>query len=190
MMVFRRQPSFRRRNQFVAQQPLRRAALRQLRIAHRLLEECQWPRAAEQFESLATTAEKHAAPQAPQLFLLAGHARIEAGNQTVGLKHLRHAIQLFAEVGQIHRIDQIRPRIIAELRQRGLNREAAELDAMIHELLDRRTAAGTSQHPSSSSGHFPTKCPSCGGTLRPDELEWIDNLSGVCAYCGSMVAAD
>jgi hypothetical protein len=34
---------------------------------------------------------------------------------------------------------------------------------------------------------LPTHCPSCGAALRPDEIEWLDESTAECAYCGSPV---
>jgi endogenous inhibitor of DNA gyrase (YacG/DUF329 family) len=37
---------------------------------------------------------------------------------------------------------------------------------------------------------LPTHCPACGGTVRPDEVEWLDEITAECAYCGSPVRED
>jgi hypothetical protein len=34
---------------------------------------------------------------------------------------------------------------------------------------------------------LPTKCPSCGGPILSDEVEWADPATAVCPYCGSGV---
>lgn len=189
-MVFRRRSSRWRRNPGPGRRPIRRAAIRQLRNAHDLMDAGQWSQAAELFERLASAAEDHGLTQAPQLFLRSGRARIENGDRVIGIKHLQHAVHLFGQTGQIHRLYQIRLRLISELKQRGFDRDAVELDSAIHDLLDRSTTAGTHVDPQSSRGHLAVKCPSCGGTLRPDEMEWLDRLSGVCAYCGSVVQTE
>ena len=189
-MVFRRRPPLRRRPYGPGRRPIKRAAIRQLRIAHRLFNEGQWDRAAQQFERLASAAEDRGLPQAPQLFLLSGRTRIENGELAIGFKHLHHAVQLFGQFGQIQRLILIRPRLSSELKQRGLDREAVELDNAIHDLLDRSPVAKSASNPPSSRGRLPVKCPSCGGALRPDEVVWFDPLSAACAYCGSVVQAE
>jgi hypothetical protein len=34
---------------------------------------------------------------------------------------------------------------------------------------------------------LPTHCPACGAAVRPDEVEWLDDVTAECAYCGSPV---
>ncbi|HEX9117672.1 MAG TPA: hypothetical protein VGA61_16500, partial [Anaerolineae bacterium] len=34
---------------------------------------------------------------------------------------------------------------------------------------------------------LPTHCPGCGAPLRPDEVDWLDEMTATCEYCGSPV---
>jgi hypothetical protein len=36
---------------------------------------------------------------------------------------------------------------------------------------------------------LPTNCPGCGGPLHAGELEWTDDITAECSYCGSAVRA-
>ncbi len=36
---------------------------------------------------------------------------------------------------------------------------------------------------------LPSKCPSCGATLSPEDIDWIGPLEAKCAYCGGVVHA-
>jgi predicted RNA-binding Zn-ribbon protein involved in translation (DUF1610 family) len=134
-------------------------------------------------------AERRGLPQAGQLFLRAGHARIENNEMNNGLGLIKQGINLFANSNQIQRLNMIRPRLIAELQAKGFEREAAELDTMIHEMLDRHKVSGVGQR-AQPQKRFPPKCSSCGGNLRPDEIEWIDSVNVACPYCGSVVQAE
>jgi len=42
---------------------------------------------------------------------------------------------------------------------------------------------------SSSSSHLPTKCPSCGTAIRPNEVKWLDDVTAECQYCGTPIKA-
>jgi hypothetical protein len=188
-MVFRRRPPIGQRPARRRLRPLRRAAIRQLRIANQMYDQGNWAQAAERFERLASGAAERTLPQAPQLFLRAGRARIAAGEPEIGIGHLHQAVNFMGQFGQIQRLNQLRPRLMNELKQHGLEREAVELDHVIHKLLDQHGQSTSGPDSSSLTSRLPTKCPSCGDTLRPDEIEWIDARSGVCAYCGSVVQA-
>lgn len=189
-MVFRRRPPHRRRPIGFRGRPLRRAALHQLRIANQLYEEEQWLQAAEHYERLATAATNRGLPQAPQLTFRAGLARLKNDDQKAGLAHLNEAVKLFGQLGQFHRLHQIRPRIVNGLKDQGLEREAVELDQAIHAILDQQQGEVETIHRSDKSLRFPPKCTSCGAILRPDEMELIDPQTGVCGYCGSINLAD
>jgi hypothetical protein len=187
--MFRRRSPIGRRPAGRRVQPLKRAAIRQLRIANQMYDQGHWAQAAEHFERLASAAVEHTLPQAPLLFLRAGRARIAAGEAEIGIGHLHHAIHLLGQSGQIQRLNLLRPRLINDLKQHGFEREAVELDQAIHKLLDQHGQLEQGIEPVSPTHHLPGKCPSCGGTLRPDEIEWIGAHSGVCSYRGSVVQA-
>ncbi len=40
---------------------------------------------------------------------------------------------------------------------------------------------------SSLSAHLPTKCQSCGATIRPDEIKWLNDVTAECRYCGTPI---
>ncbi len=189
-MVFRRRQPLRRRPPILHNRSIRRAAIRRLQVAHQLLEEGRWTQAAEHFEELAAASESRGVPQAPNLFMQAGRARIENGQNVEGIQHLHHAVELFDEFDQALRLHRIRPRILAELKKRGLEREAMELDSKIHQILDQKRRSGMPMDTLEPEKQLPTRCSSCGGALRPDEIEWFNNHSAACAYCGSVVRAE
>lgn len=35
---------------------------------------------------------------------------------------------------------------------------------------------------------LPADCPRCGAPVRSDEVEWIDDTSVECAYCGGVIS--
>jgi hypothetical protein len=36
---------------------------------------------------------------------------------------------------------------------------------------------------------LPAKCPHCAGAVRSDEVDWIDDASAECLYCGGVIQA-
>ncbi len=188
-MRFRRRPPRWRRPIGFRPRPIRRALLQKLRKAHRSFDSGRWEDAAVHFENIALALERRRLPQAPQMFVRAGRARLALGDHTSGVAHLAHAITLFAQYSQHQRLHQIRPRLLQSLRDLGLEREAIELDQRLHTVLDQQPAE-VSGPPPRSHIKFPPKCFSCGGTLRQDEMEIIEGRAGVCVYCGSIIHAE
>ena len=157
-----------------------------LQRANRLLEKGEYHRAAEAFEQIADAAEKRGGPRAPLFYLQAGRAWMLAGNAAAGLDHFKRALSLFAARSLPHKIQHAGARLIAELGQRGHAKEAEELKAYLHELLPGPIDF-TDPPTQPMKRRLPTHCPSCGAALRSDEVEWIDDATAVCAYCGSPV---
>lgn len=144
--------------------------------------------AAATFEQLARAAEGRGGPRAPIFHLQAGRARILANQNTVGVQSFKRAFDLFAQRGQFHRLHETGARIVSELTNRGLTKEAADVAVWVKALLPPRSA-GTFTPPETPAKRpiLPTHCPACGAPVRPDEVEWLDDLTAECIFCGSPV---
>lgn len=140
-------------------------------------------RAGELFEKMAETAAARGGPRAPLFYLQAGRARILAGQTSLGMPSLKRGLELLAERGQLHRLHQGGRRVISELQERGLQREAADIEAWLQNALPSRPSV----IPEAKRPVLSTHCPSCGAAVRPDEVEWLDDVTGECAYCGSPI---
>ena len=99
---------------------------------------------------------------------------------------LKRGLELLAERGRFPRLHQAGTRVIAELSQRGLKEEASEIETWLKNTLPTVPVLDSSQR----RPVLPTHCPSCGAGLRPDEVEWLDDATAECAYCGSPVRAE
>jgi len=144
----------------------------------------EYGRAAELFERIAQAADGRDGPRAPIFHLQAGRARILAGQVKLGMPSLKRGLELFAQRGQWQRLHQAGARVVGELTALGLRGEAAEIESFLK---------GSSPSMPDAESHptkrpiLPTHCPSCGAALRPDEVEWLDDVTAECAYCGSPV---
>jgi hypothetical protein len=163
-----------------------RRAPEELILANEMMESKNYAGAAEQFEALARVDEARGGRYVPQLYLQAGRARILSGLVGTGMAHLKHGLSLLSGRGDWLRLHHAGRRIIAELNQLGLVDEANEVSRYLNSNLP-----GNFSPPSESASArrpvLPTHCPSCGATLRPDEVEWLDDVTAECAYCGSPV---
>jgi hypothetical protein len=70
-------------------------------------------------------------------------------------------------------------------------READELRAELFGVLPGDALdSGEIPSPAPSRQRLPSKCPHCGGTVVADSVEWIDTVSAICDYCGSVLSAE
>lgn len=156
-----------------------------LKRAHALMQSGNYVEAAGQFEFLAYGAEVRFPQRAPHLFLQAGRARILNGDTDVGMTHLLRGLRMLISGGQIATAQRIGARISQELTARGLTDQAQEIINLTGARVSPSAPPGAP-----SGGRLPTHCPACGGPLRPDEIEWFDEISVACPYCGSPVQAE
>ena len=139
--------------------------------------------AAELFEKIARVADGRGGQRAPLFHLQAGRARVLAGQAALGVPSLERGLELLAERGQFQRLRQFGTRTVNELNEHGLKNEAAEIEAWLKSSLLNMILSETIV----KKPVLPTHCPSCGAPLRPDEVEWLDEDSVECGFCGSPV---
>lgn len=143
----------------------------------------EYGRAAELFEQIARVADGRGGPRAPLFHLQAGRARVLAGQASLGIPSLKRGLELFDQRAQFPRLYQFGKRTVNELNERGLKNEAAEIEAWLKSVLPEiPLSEATVKKPI-----LPTHCPACGAPLRPDEVEWLDETTAGCGYCGSPV---
>jgi hypothetical protein len=143
----------------------------------------EYGRAGELFERIAETVAARNGPRAPIFYLKAGQARILAGKASLGLPSLKRGLELLAQRAQIQRLQKFGTRVVSELNERGLKREADEIESWLKSVLP----SATSLEAPAKRPALPTHCPSCGAAVQPDEVEWLDEVTAECAYCGSPI---
>jgi len=146
----------------------------------------EYGRAAELFERLAEGADARGGPRAPLFRLQAGRSRIYAGQTQLGMPSLKRGLEILAERQKYHRLENAGQRVIAELKERGLQNEVTDIEI----LLKTHVPAKFTSEPQITSIKkpiLPTHCPSCGAAVKPDEVEWLDEITAECGYCGSPV---
>jgi len=146
----------------------------------------QYGRAGELFEKIAETAAARGGPRAPLFYLQAGRARVFAGHTALGMPSLKRGLELFAQQGRMLRLRRVTRRLVSELRDRGLEEEAAEIETWT---MSSEPAASESEAQETQAKRplLPTHCPACGAAVRPDEVEWLDDVTAESAYCGSPI---
>ena len=157
-----------------------------LQEANLAFDKGEFGRAAELFERIAESADARGGPRAPLFHLQAGRARILAGQTALGMPSLKRGLDLLARGGRILRLHKARRLLIAELNERGLLKEAAEIQSLLKSDVSPIPKLDA-QETHVKRPILPTHCPSCGAALKPDEVEWLDDATAECEYCGSPV---
>lgn len=146
----------------------------------------EYGRAGELFENLARAADARGGPRASLFHLQAGRARILAGQTRLGMPSLKRGLQLLSQRGRDLKYRRTAKRVIEELDSRGLKAEASEIQAWLGDMAPVGMEIDT-EPPPAKRPTLPTHCPSCGAAVRPDEVEWMDEVTAECAYCGSPI---
>jgi hypothetical protein len=148
--------------------------------------------AARAFEDLARAASSRNGPAVPHLYLQAGQANFKAGHVASGMNQIELALKVFAERGEWLKFQRNRRRVVEELRRTGLENEANTLMNFMDEQLPAEIkASGDEPHNdprpvARARATLPTKCQECGAPMRIDEVDWVDENTAECPYCGNI----
>lgn len=162
-------------------QPAERAMLR----ARRFIQIGQFGKAAALLAELAdqvNAAGRYKA--AAELHARAAHCYVEAGIASAAQAEAEFALAFFQQAGLPGRMAHFQQAITRRLQAHGLQAVADALQARF----------GVQEAPAQPAvlnprRILPAACPQCGAPLRRDEMEWIDERSGECAYCGAVIEA-
>jgi len=163
-----------------------------LRRARRRIERADPAEAAATFEEKAQVAEEQGMlDKAGDLHLQAARCYLQLDDIDRADDHGLKALQLFIQARRPGKVRRLVPRMMAVLHRKGYPDEAEKLRQEVEALLG--TPPGERAAPwggqTVQRGSLPAKCPSCGGPIRSDEVNWIDSHSAECAYCGGVVKA-
>ena len=160
-----------------------------LQRANQLMAAGDYAGAAVAFKELAQRAENRFPQRAPFLFIQAGRAAVLGGQTKIGVADLRRGLTIFASQGRFPRMQAFGQGLIEELKSHSLNAEAEEISSLLNANLPKRIPPA--ENPASAKKPvLPTHCPSCGAAVRPNEVEWLDDVTAECAYCGSPVRGE
>jgi tetratricopeptide (TPR) repeat protein len=163
-----------------------------LRRARRRIEQADPAEAAATLEKEARAAEEQGMlDKAGDLHLEAARCYLQLDDIDQADDHSLKALQLFIQARRPGKVRRLVPRMMAVLHRKGYHDEAEKLRREVEALLgvppgERAIPWGER---AVQRGSLPAKCPSCGGPVRSDEVNWLDSHSAECAYCGGIVKA-
>jgi len=158
-----------------------------LQRANTLMAQRNYSEAAAAFEELAAHADSRGGPRAPLFHLQAGRMYVFAGQGQAGVPHIKRGLEQFAATGRYGKVQHFGQLAVKELTARGLTAEAQAIDAYLKATLPKLPQEESSVP--EKPPVLPTHCPSCGAPVRSDEVDWIDEVTAECLYCGSPVRA-
>jgi hypothetical protein len=142
------------------------------------------------YEEMARGAVARNGPRAPLLLLQAGRLRILAGQVPLGMIHLQQGLKLLATRDQWQQFRNSGLRIAAELSRLGLIEQASQIEATLIASLPVSFVPGSGAGAEKTKRVLPTNCHGCGGPLHANEVEWVDEITAECPYCGSALRAE
>jgi len=163
--------------------------------AHALMADGQFAPAAESFARLSDEAKgKGMVARAANLSLQAARAYLAADSVDAAVKWATTGIGLMARGGRPGRVNAMLPRITSALRNKGYDAEAVQVEQAAQQLLDEMGISLDKMGPhglqrTETRGTLPAQCTGCGAPIVPGEVEWHDNQTAECPYCGSILKA-
>jgi hypothetical protein len=161
--------------------------------ANRLLENGDYAASAVIFEDLAEKALSKQIPQSPHLFLLAGFARMKAGEIESAIVLFKKGLGLLVERKKWGHLRKASENTIERLKINGFKEQAGELQTWLDEQIPTDIKAlpiwieGAGAF--TNKKKLPSRCPTCGGPINPKELEWFGSNAN-CNYCGTLITGE
>jgi hypothetical protein len=105
----------------------------------------------------------------------------------LGMPSIKLGLELLAERGAWGKFHEFGQRAVRELLENGWTTESQELMAFMKGDSPREIPVDPIPAQPTKRPSLPTHCPACGAGVRPDEVEWLDDVTAECAYCGSPI---
>lgn len=127
--------------------------------------------------------------RAAHLHLQAARCYFQVRDSASGLSQARAGLQAFINAGLLEQASTAYARLLAGLRTNDLTAEVETLQKEFGAQLGEAVTESQAQAEAQPRGQLPAKCPACNGPVRSDEVDWIDEQSAECPYCGSTLQA-
>ena len=113
----------------------------------------------------------------------AAHCFVDGGAEQTGLSEAQAALRVFTNLGMEERRERFLNNISRKFKIHSMPAAVGSLRIEFGRA-ESRQAEMPEPLPNL---RLPVMCPQCGGPMRSDEVEWIDQHSAECNYCGGVV---
>ncbi len=179
---------FRRRRMMQAM-PLTAPQLEQMVQANQLLAQGKKLEAGAIFAGVADELKDSNHPRrAANVYTRAAHAYADGNDASNALACSRQALSLFIQNKMARRAAMFYTNITRKMSAHGM--KEAEV-ALRGEFADK--VAGQTFEPRQAPhphGTLPTDCPKCGAPVHGDDVNWVDEHTVECEYCGALIRVD
>jgi hypothetical protein len=153
-------------------------------LANQLLQLGRFDQAAMEYFQLANKLERIGKPrQSSNMHAQAALAWAKAGNEERALSQANIALRQFTLLRMPRRIYEFK----TEFEQTLHPGKTANPVPPAPGSEDTATSVAAAPGANPSRGKLPAVCPKCGAPVRSDEVEWIDDNSAECDFCGAII---
>lgn len=160
--------------------------------AHEAIQNGDYVTAEEMFIRVGALAAGHQRfRRAGHLYVQAARAALAGGNLTQATAHADKAIAAFVKSGDLPLAVHVMNRLADHFARKGHEAEASALREKLNARLLEINADPASVRPYHKAApaekprELPAQCDACLGPVRPDEVQWLNETSASCAYCGN-----
>jgi hypothetical protein len=147
----------------------------------------QFEAAADSFIQLAHQMEKRGKPrQAANLHAQAALALAKAGIEPRALNQANIAFSQFTLLGMRQRVSEFKAELDRTLHP---NKVSTSTDTPIQSNINPEIRGFTSAT-ENRRGKLPATCHQCGAPVRSNQVEWIDDSSAECDFCGAVLQTE
>jgi hypothetical protein len=175
---------------YSGRRPLNIDQISLLRQANQLMSDGKPAQAAPLFVQLGRQMQATRRPRrAANLFARAANAFIDSHDEQAALTQARLALSLGLQYQMVQRTPVFFANITRKMDGIGM-KSAAE--ALQREFGPRIASKPTvpPQESQPKRGLLPTICPKCGAPVHGDDINWVDENTAECEYCGNLIRTE
>jgi hypothetical protein len=127
--------------------------------------------------------------RAANLYARAAHAFADGNNEQAALGYAKTALALFTQFKMVRRTPVFFTNITRKMTAKGMKAAANVLQREYGTQIAAQPAAPRQEN-RRHRGLLPTSCPKCGAAVHGDDVDWVDDNTVECEYCGTLIRTE